>query len=269
MYLVKIKQRRPRLYYYILVMPVEIRTLAPTLTAAGYRFPLETTEASEDGLPWLRTSSDIGKLCTNCSRLNFPWLFTQALSGHTVTTGSQMALLSDGICLGLHKDISSRSRCEFCQLIIHALEYGADIEMLNQYNDWSHKEVWINNHFFDTRGSVVMVPVADGIERVARLGIWLKSGAEEDVVFKHGGRQVMIQQVSATRGSQTSVAGRALSSSSADLVQTIRNWIYPCSLQSGAETAARPHVATSIRLIDTRNGCVIGPVSGRRYVALR
>lgn len=250
-------------------MPVEIRTLAPTFTAAGYRFPVVRDNATYENWPWLRSSSNVKNLCENCSRLDFHWLFTQALSGYTVTDGALSARLSDGICLGLHKDISNRSNCQFCQLIVHALEYGADIEMLNQYDVWSQREVWINNHFYDAQGSVTMVPVADGVERVARLGIRFKSETEDNLIFKHGGRQVTIQQIIEIENSPVPLSGRALSRSSAELAQLIKGWKQLCSLQGHAAHGARRDTSASLRLIDTQDQCIVGPVSDRRYVALR
>lgn len=153
-----------------LAIPVQIRTLDPHFTAAGYRFASEKQNVAEEDWPWLRLPSKSNNLCKNCSRINFHWLFTEALSGYPVTVGTLSAKLSDGICLGLYKDVSSRSHCDFCQLIVHALEYGADIELLNQYDDWPQKEIWVNNHFYDAKESVVMVPVADGLKRIPRIG---------------------------------------------------------------------------------------------------
>lgn len=250
-------------------MPIEIRTLAPTFTAAGYRFHSAANKAPIESWPWLRLPSNTNNLCENCSRLNFRWLFTHALSACAVNVDAQTATLSDGICLGLHKDIKNRSHCDICKLIIHALEYGADIEMVNQYEDWSQQEVWINNHFFDARGSVVMVPVADGVERVTRLGIRLKSNVEDNLIFKHGGRQVMMQRILEHKGSLAPAAGRALCNSSSELVQMIKNWTHPCAQNRDATVDARRDAAATVRLIDTKDRCIVRPVSHRRYVVLR
>lgn len=248
-------------------MPIEIRTLAP-FTAAGYRFRSAADTVPIESWPWLRLSSNTTNLCENCSRLNFRWLFAHALSGFAVNIDAQTTL-SDGICLGLHKDINDRSHCDICKLIIHALEYGADIEMVNQYEDWSQQEVWINNHFFDARGSVVMVPVADDVERVARLGIRLKSNVEDNLIFKHGGRQVMMQRILEHKVSSAPAAGRALCNSPSDLVEMIKEWIHPCTQNREAIVKARRDSAATVRLIDTKDRCVVGPLSYKRYVVLR
>ena len=250
-------------------MPVQIRTLDSPLTAAGYRFPSKRHNAAEEDWPWLRLPFKPSNLCENCSRLNFQWLFTEALSGHVVTVGTLSAKLSDGICLGLHKDISSRADCDFCQLVVHALEYGADIEMLNQYNDWPQKEIWINNHFYDAQDNVVMIPVADRVKRVARLGIRFASDAEDNVLFVHGGRHVMIQQISASIHDSIATSGRALSENYVDLIERIRTWIEPCLDQRSAVTVNEDSRGTFLRLIDTQDQCIVGPLSNKRYVALR
>ena len=69
-----------------------------------------------------------------------------ALTAYEVGEDGLVAKLSDGICLGLCGHISHRSGCGFCQLAVHAFEHGADIEMLNYYDNWHEQEVWINNH---------------------------------------------------------------------------------------------------------------------------
>lgn len=249
-------------------MPVRLRTLGPNLIVAGYWFSEKEDEPEKFDWPWLHEPLRNNNLCANCSCLNFTWLFTHGLSGHTIDIDDRSTKLSDGICLGVYKDILKRSRCQFCKLVVHALEYAADVEMLNQYDDWPEQEVWINNHFFDARGMVVMVPAEHAYKCIARLGIRLKSATEDNLIFLHGGRRVMIQEI---RSDFSSAAGMRLSRDSEALVQTIKNWTRFCQLRSPRHTPLQTYNG-SIRLVDTYNQCITGPIamtSIDHYVALR
>lgn len=249
-------------------MPVSIRTLSPTISAASYRFPVDKEKVVEEDWPWLHAPSSASDLCENCSRLSFPWLFTQALSAYTVIDGALTAKLSDGICLGLYKDISRRLNCSFCQLLVHALKEGADIEMLNQYDEWPQREVWINNHFLGKDGFVV-VPKADTDERIARLGVRFRSDDEDNLIVSFEGRTVMIQEIVEAPDIPARDLGRALDTNTEGLVQTIKDWLQPCLAHEAPAIAPKREDITSIRLIDTQKHCIVGPLRNERYVALR
>jgi hypothetical protein len=249
-------------------MPVSIRTLSSIASAAGYQFPVDKDKIEEEDWPWLHAPSRAGDLCGKCSRLNFPWLFAQALSAYVVIDGALTAKLSDGICLGLYEDISRQSSCSFCQLLVHALKQGADITMLNQYDNWPQQEVWINNYFLGKRG-FAMIPEADTDEQIARLGVRFSSGDEDDLIVNFGGRTVMIQEILEAPGISARGFGRALDTNIEGLVQTIKNWLQPCLAHETPAIAAKRENIASIRLIDTQDYCIVGPLHSKRYVALR
>jgi hypothetical protein len=248
-------------------MPISIRTLAPTIATASYRFAADH-EVVEEDFPWIHARTDDGRLCGNCSRLNFPWLFKHPLSAHKVSDGARTAQLSDGICLGLYADISSRSTCNFCQLLVHALEEGADIELMNQYDAWPQQEVWINNHFLSETG-FVMIPESETDEVIARLGVRLKADDEEDVIISFKGRTTMIQEIVEPSRNPANGAGRAVDTNVEDLVETIGGWLKPCLTQQAPPAAMSKRGESAIRLIDTEKYCIVGPFCKQRYVALR
>lgn len=248
-------------------MPISVRTLAPTISSASYHFPANGNKAGEENWPWIQAPSNTGDLCENCSQLNFPWLFHNALSAYTVTNGAVTTKLSDGICLGLYGTISSRSSCIFCQLLVFTLQQSADVEMVLQYDDWPQKELWINNHFLGKDG-YAMVRDVDTDERIARLGLRFKSDDEHNSIVNFGGRTCMIQQIFKAPSAPTRNMGRALDTDVAGLVQTIKDWVHPCLVHE-IQAAAKHEDSASIRLVDTYNNCIVGPLRRQRYVALR
>lgn len=245
-------------------MPVSIRKLTPTIASASYHFFADGDKAVQEDWPWLHARPSAGDLCEKCSRLYFPWLFTNALSAYMVSDGVVPTTLYEGICLGLYADIFSRSSCTFCQLLVYALEQSADIEMMYHYDDWPKKELWINNYFLG-KGGFVMIPDADADKRVAQLGVRFKAQNEDKLITNLGGPAVMIQQISRPPNMPTKSPGRALNTDIAGLVQTIKDWVHPCLALMSAK---RGHTA-SIRLIDAQNKCVVGPLNNQRYVVLR
>lgn len=181
--------------------------------------------------------------------------------------------MSDGIYLGLHAEVSARSTCAFCRLIIYALEEGADIGMINEYDDWPAQEVWLRNHALSQSGKVVnFVDKED--EHVVRLDIWLSKKREENIMFSSGGpegRTVTIQevQVNPLSSEVQSYEGRAVDNDTKGLVETIQRWTRPCLEGEAASTDAHSRSSARVRLIDTVHECIVGPTHHERYVALR
>jgi hypothetical protein len=252
-------------------MPISIRKLGPTFSAASYRFLPDQTKSIVEDWPWLRAPDANTRLCSICAQLNFRWLFRESLAGSVVSDGVSTSHLSDGICIGLYADLSCRSDCSFCQLIIYALEEGADIDMLNDRDDWPRQEIWLRNHSLSGSGRVVDFE-SQKDEHVVRLDVRLKASDEEDIMFSSGGRTVMIQAIQEEPVS-TSVQlfeGRAVDQNTSELVRTIQRWISPClnDCKPGA-TDQRRKDSASIRLIDTTNECIVGPKRNERYAILR
>jgi hypothetical protein len=249
-------------------MPVSIRTLAPSISVASYRFPIDECIATENKWPWLQAPPGTGDLCQTCSRLNFPWLFDHALSAYEVRDNGLVAKLSDGICLGLYGDISRRLNCNFCQLVVHAFEQGADIQMLNHYDEWPEQEVWMNNYFPSKHG-FALVPVADIDGHITQLGLRFGSGNDDNTFVGLGLRTITIHRVFETPDTRTRGQGRAIDTNIECMMRTIKDWVRPCSAHEASTTVMKRENVTRVRLIDTRNHCIVGPLRNERYVALR
>jgi hypothetical protein len=255
-------------------MPILIRKLGPTFSAASYRFSSAEIQYAVEDWPWLRIPTSHSQLCAICAQLNFPWLFRESLAGLEVSDGISTSQLSDGICIGLYANVLRHSNCPFCQLLIYSLEEGADIDMMNDHDEWPQQEIWLRNHALFGSGKVVDF-VSRKDERVVRLDVRLKANNEENVMFSSGGpggRTVtiqLIQQDPVSSGIQ-SFEGRAVDQVTAELVQTIQQWISPClDICKPAATQPQNHDSASIRLIDTTNACIVGLQRHKRYVALR
>jgi hypothetical protein len=253
-------------------MPISIRTLSEIFSAASYRFPRAHANSVVQDWPWLRVPSGNTKLCDICSQLNFQWLFQESLAGFKVSDGVSEAQLTDGICLGLYGDVAQRSNCTFCQLLVHTLEVGAHIGMLNYYDDWPQREIWLQNHALTESGQTISFE-AWKEDHVVRLDVRLKAEDDEkNVIFSTGGRTVMIQQIRDSPGQELAHAprGRAVDQNTEGLVDTIQRWIRPCSDNYVAPSIqSEPKGLASIRLIDTANACIVRPLQRERYVALR
>jgi hypothetical protein len=254
-------------------MPISIRRPGSELSVAGYRFPQTQDKHVVEDCPWLREPGSNTQLCNVCSQLNFAWLFRESLAGYTVSDDATTSSLSDGIYLGLYVDVSRRT-CVFCQLLVYAIEEGADVNMMNEYDDWPCQKIWLRNHSLSASGRVVNFQDRE-IEHVVRLDVRLKADTEDNVMFSSwgpGARTVTIQKIrpDLVNAAVQLYEGRAVDQDTATLVQTIRKWIYPCSddCESAAKALSRPE-STSIRLIDTMNLCIVGPVRDKRYVTLR
>jgi hypothetical protein len=252
-------------------MPISIRKLGPTFTAANYWFlPYRNYSAVEDW-PWLRTPDVNTQLCSICAQLNFRWLFKESLAGSIVTDGASTSQLSDGICLGLYADASRRLDCQFCQLLIYSFEEGADIDMLNDRDDWPKQEIWLRNHSVSGSGKVVDFE-SQKDEHVVRLDVRLKANDEEGVMFSSGGRTVTIQVIQEDPSTflVQLFEGRAVDQSTTNLVHTIQRWIAPClnDCRSAISDSQR-HDSANIRLVDTTNACIVGPKRDEKYVVLR
>lgn len=251
-------------------MPIAIRTLArrPTINAASYRFPNQQIyDEHIKEWPWLRMPSNVDRLCNICSRLDFAWLFSQSLFGCTVSDGESSAQMSDGICLGLYTEILHRTSCEFCQLLVYALEEGADIEMLNDRKNWPRKEIWILNYFLG-QSTWGLSPATDNGSQVVRLGVRLKAEDEQNVIVSFNRRTVMIQQIRDDKD-QLANSGRIVDMDPEGLVQTVRQWLSRCHDDGNLADEAAKQADTKVRLIDTSEACIVGPFSNERYVALR
>jgi hypothetical protein len=251
-------------------MPISIRKTGQTFSAAGYRFPQAQENHVTEDWPWLRRPGSDTQLCDVCSQLNFAWLFQESLAGCTVTDDGTTSQLSDGIYLGLHAEVSRRT-CPFCQLLVYALEEGADIDMMNEYDEWPYQELWLRNHSLSASGRVINFQNQKN-EHIVRLDVRLKPTGEDNVMFSSwgpGARTVTIQKIRTDpiSGPIQLHEGRAVDQDTTALVQTIRQWISPC-LNSTAKSLIPPDSA-SIRLIDTMDACIVGPMRNKRYVALR
>jgi hypothetical protein len=251
-------------------MPISIRKTGQTFSAAGYRFPQAQEKDVVEDWPWLRRPGSDTQLCDVCSQLNFTWLFQESLAGCTVTDAGITSQLSDGIYLGLHADVSRR-KCPFCQLLVYALEEGADIDMMNEYDEWPCQELWLRNHSLSTSGRVINFQNLKN-EHIVRLDVRLKPAGEDNVMFSSwgpGARTVMIQKIRTDpiSGPMQIHEGRVVDQDTDTLMQTIRQWIHPC-LDSTVRGLSSPETA-SIRLIDTMDACIVGPMRDKRYVALR
>jgi hypothetical protein len=260
---------------YYTKMPISIRKLGPTFSAASYRFPSAQIQSAVEDWPWLRAPDSHSQLCAICTQLNFSWLFRESLAGFTVSDGTISSQLSDGICIGLYADILRRSDCSFCQLLVYSLEEGADIDMMNDHDEWPQQEIWLQNHALFGSGTKVVDFASRKDEHVVRLDVRLKANNEENIMFSSGGpggRTVTIQMIRRDPVSSLvqSFEGRAVDQATAELVQTIQQWIHLC-LDIHESTATHPtnHDRASIRLIDTTNACIVGPKRHERYVALR
>jgi hypothetical protein len=249
-------------------MPVSIRKLAPSILVASYRFPIDEYIATENKWPWLQAPPGTGDLCQTCSRLNFLWLFDHALSAYEVRDNGLVAKLSDGICLGLYGDISRRLNCNFCQLVVHAFEQGADIQMLNYYDEWPEQEVWMNNYFPSKHG-FALVPVADIDGNITQLGLRFGSVNDDNTFVGLGLRTITIHRVFETPDTRTRGQGRAIDTNIECMMRTIKDWVRPCSAHEASTTVMKRENVTRVRLIDTRNHCIVGPLRNERYVALR
>lgn len=254
-------------------MPIAIRTLHPnfSFSAASYRFPAAQDKSVVEDWPWLRLPAPNTSLCDTCSRLNFHWLFRESLAGFEVPYDMGKAQLSDGLCLGLYADVACRSDCLFCQLLVYSLEEGGNIDMLNDYENWAHQEIWLRNHALTESGRMANFEALNN-NLVVRLDIRLKADAEENVLFSSGVRTLTIQEIRESR-EQCLVqgrSGRALDRTTEGLVQTVQRWLRPC-VNDNDSTALPPQHAesASIRLIDTTNACIVGHMRHERYVALR
>ncbi|KAI8930938.1 hypothetical protein NX059_011953 [Plenodomus lindquistii] len=248
-------------------MPVFIRTLALDTSVVSYRFPDNEHEATEQRWPWLKSPSSDGDLCRTCSSLNFSWLFNNALSAYEIRRDGLVAKLSDGICLGLYGHISSRSSCGFCQLIVQAFEQGADFETLDRYDSWHEQEVWVNNYFPDQFGHS-LIPNASIDEHVTQLGMRLGSSNDSRTIVDLGSRAVVISQIFTAPRWQARGKGRAIEYNVEGLVQTLRDWVLPCTTQNTSADLTTRDDAAKLRLIDTRDHCIVGPLLRVRYVAL-
>jgi hypothetical protein len=256
---------------YYTKMPISIRELGPSFSAANYRFPPVQADFTTEFWPWLRAPDSNTPLCATCAQLNFRWLFRESLADLVVSDGLSTSQLSDGICIGLYADVLNRSGCSFCQLLVYSLEEGADIDMMNEHDDWPQQEIWLRNHALSESGKVVRFE-SQKDEHVVRLDVRLKANKEENIMFSSGGpggRTVTIQQI---RRDPTSsllqlYEGRAVDQNATELVGTIQQWISPCLKE--AATDPQHHDSASIRLIDTANACIVGPKRHERYVALR
>jgi hypothetical protein len=254
-------------------MPISIRKLGSTFSAASYRFRNAQSKDTPEEWPWLLARGSHAGLCATCSQLNFRWLFGESLAGCTVSDGTSTSLMSDGICLGLHSDVSSRSNCTFCQLIIYALEEGADIDMMNSFDEWPSQEIWLRNHAVSQSGKVVNFADLTG-EYIVRLDLRLDKNRDDNVIFSSGGfggRTIAIQEIHACplTSQAQSREGRAVDSDTKGLVRTIQRWIKPCLEDEAVSTGIRSRSDADVRLIDTMNECIVGPLRHERYVALR
>jgi hypothetical protein len=254
-------------------MPISIRKLGSTFSAASYRFPDAQSKDTPEEWPWLLARASHIDLCATCSQLNFRWLFRESLAGYTVSDGTSSSLMSDGICLGLHSELSSRSNCEFCQLIIYALEEGADIDMMNSFDEWPSQEIWLRNHAVSQSGKVVNFADLTG-EYIIRLDLRLDGNRDDNVIFSSGGFggcTIAIQEIHdcPLTSQAQSREGRAVDIDTKGLVETIRRWIEPCFDGEVAFAKVHNQSDAEIRLIDTRNECIVGPMRHERYVALR
>jgi hypothetical protein len=252
-------------------MPISIRSPAPHVFAASYHFPSEDENSEVNRWPWLQPSDpNAAGLCDTCSRLNFSWLLSKSLYEVEVSDDSGTSRLSDGICLGSYAIISSRTSCQFCQLLVHALENGADIEMLNEYDAWPDRELYIMNYLFSKSG-LALSPDSKKGEYAVRLGVLLKA-VDYDAIMNFGSRTVMIQQIHDSVNQPPLYVGRPLALEPAGLVETIRQWGDPClSIQTDTPLLSRRIDRTPIRLIDVDNSCITAPLpTGERhnYIAL-
>jgi hypothetical protein len=207
-------------------MPISIRKLGPTFTAANYRFSPNHNHSAVEDWPWLRTPDINTQLCFICAQLNFQWLFEESLPGSVVPDGASTSRLSDGICVGLYADILRRLDSPFCQLLVYSFEQGADIDVLNDRDDWPKQEIWLRNRSISGSGKVIDFE-SQKDEHVVRLDVRLKVNDEEDVMFSSGGRTVTIQVIRKDLFSSfiQIFEGRAMDQDTPHLLQTIERWI--------------------------------------------
>jgi hypothetical protein len=111
-------------------MPISLRKLGPTFTAANYWFLSNQDHSAVEDWPWLRA-----QICSICAQVNFRWLFEELLADFVLTDGAAISQLSDGICMGLYADISWRLDYRVCQLLIYSFEDGAEIDTQNDRDD--------------------------------------------------------------------------------------------------------------------------------------
>lgn len=255
-------------------MPVSIRSPAPHVFAGSYHFPSKIDSSEIDKWPWLQPSDmSATDLCDTCSHLNLPWLLSHPLFEVEVSDGSNMSRLSDGICLGSYANISSRTSCQVCQLFVHALENGADIDMLNEYDKWTDRDLYIMNYLFSKSGLALSPDSKEG-EYAVRLGVLLKD-VENDLIMRIESRTVMIHQIHSNINQPPLYAGRALALEPTELKETIQQWTRPClsvheNSISNLAFSRRLH-RTPIRLIDTTKSCITAPLPGDEphvYIAL-
>ncbi|KAF2472799.1 HET-domain-containing protein [Lindgomyces ingoldianus] len=264
---------RIRLNAAELDMPIRIRTPAPGVFAASYHYPTGKGEFDSETFPWLNPSdSSSPRLCHICSRLNFSWLYSQSLYEYNASDGSATSPLSDGIRLGLFADIAGRLFCSFCQLIVHAMKNVADIDMLNEFDEWHSRDIYIMNYAYSKSGLAISPESKKAgskeTEYAMRLGVWLKHIKDDETIMHFGRRSVMIQRVCDDSAKPIMYGGLPLALDTPSQIQTINRWIRPCLEDTRPTALTSRHDMKALRLIDTQKSCIVGPFQGERYVAL-
>ncbi|KAF2243932.1 HET-domain-containing protein [Trematosphaeria pertusa] len=251
-------------------MPVVIRShQIRDVFTASYHFPEDEPDTND--YPWLQeVSGNDGSLCHTCARLHFSWLFKNSVFDYNVSDGSLTSRLVDGICLGPFVNVFNRRSCSFCQLLAHSLTYWAEYDMIFDSEGGENRNIYLVNMVSTKRGTKLSRGPEDE-ESAMRLGVSLKQLNAEGINMGFGNSTAATANIQRLDAGRTwPYGGLPSAKDPSELIQRIKQWITPClnDLQSLQHSAKNPEACASIRLIDTENACIIGPLRRENYVAL-